>query len=85
MKTFMMIITLVWLLTSCAMTANTPQQDQTYAAWAACQADGRIPAQAQLTRVEPDGRYWMFGLAGSYGFAAAQTCMNEQFTKMRTK
>ncbi len=81
MKKLTMITALVWLATGCA--GNTLQQDMTYTAWANCQADGRIASQAQLTRVEPDGRYWMFGLAGSFGFGEAQKCMNEQFAKMR--
>jgi hypothetical protein len=66
------------LLAGCA-TANTPQQEKTYAAWAACQAEGRIPHTMQLQRVEADGRWWWQG----YGQSAIKTCMAEQFGKMR--
>jgi hypothetical protein len=67
------------LLTGCASLGNTPQQEMSYAAWAACQADGRIPHTMQLRRVEPDGRWWWEG----YGQSAITTCMAEQFDKMR--
>lgn len=79
----MILLVSAVMVAACAHMGNTLAQDLTYAAWANCQADGRIPIQAQLTRVEVDGRYSMLGVAGSFGFAKAQECMNEQFTKMR--
>jgi hypothetical protein len=65
---------------SCA--GNTLRQDLVYTAWDKCQAEGRIPSQVILTRVDLDGRYWIQGLAGSYGFGDTQTCISEQVAKM---
>lgn len=68
------------LLAGCAALKNTPQQDQSSAAWAACKAEGRT-GNLQLIRVEPDGRYWFSYSAG--GYEDAKACMAEQFAKMR--
>ena len=66
------------LLTACA-TTQTPEQLRVENAWAACQQEGRIPLQVRLTRIETNGRYWISGDAGTYGFQDTQACMSEKF------
>jgi predicted secreted Zn-dependent protease len=66
-------------LLGCA-TGQTPEQFRVEQAWAACQQAGRIPWQVKLTRIEPNGRYWISGDAGTYGFQDTQTCMAEKFS-----
>ena len=66
------------LVTACA-TAHTPEQLRVEQAWAACQREGRIPLQVRLTRIETNGRYWISGDAGTYGFQDTQACMSEKF------
>ena len=48
------ILTMVFV-SSCATTTNTPQQDYIYELARGCT---NIP-NAQLKRVDPDGRYWI--------------------------
>ncbi len=64
-------------LAGCASLGNTPAQDRSFAAWSACQAAGRIPAGAQLTRVGPDGRYYYTYL--DTGTQGIKDCMAEYF------
>jgi predicted secreted Zn-dependent protease len=66
------------LVTACA-TTQTPEQLRVEDAWAACQREGRIPLQVRLTRIETNGRYWISGDAGTYGFQDTQACMSEKF------
>lgn len=71
-------------LAACATTANTPQQDRTYAAWAKCQAEGHdARGSVKLERVEPDGRprFWMTG-DGMAGWQEVRQCMTEQMAKI---
>ena len=75
-----LLILFAMVTVSCA--GNTLRQDLVYTAWDKCQAEGRIPSQVILTRVDLDGRYWIQGLAGSYGFADTQKCISEQVAKM---
>ncbi len=82
MLRFTALLVIASVVTACAQTGNTLKQDLTYAAWDKCQAEGRIPSQVQLTRVELDGRYWIQGATGSFGFGDTFKCMNEQFAKM---
>ena len=35
---------------------NTPAQDAMWAAYDECRAEGRVPPNVQLLRVDPDGR-----------------------------
>jgi hypothetical protein len=65
-------------LGACESMKPTPQQLLVEDAWAACQREGRIPLQVKLTRIQPDGTYWIEGNAGSYGFADTQACMTEK-------
>jgi hypothetical protein len=75
---------LALLLAGCSAVSNTPQQEKTYAAWAACQAEGRIDGNVQLTRVQSDGRWWWATRDGSFGVGPIKECMAEQFAKMRS-
>jgi hypothetical protein len=67
-------------LAACA-TANTPQQDRTWAAYNACK--GRIPANITIDRVEPDGRYYWQTREGSFGQSQLENCMREEFAKTK--
>jgi len=63
-------------------TANTPAQERSYAAFAACQAAGKIPIGATLDRVQADGRmlihYHQDGLSDWDG---VKTCLAEERRK----
>jgi predicted secreted Zn-dependent protease len=72
------VVVVALLVTACA-TANTPAQLRVEEAWSACQREGRIPLQVRLTRIETNGRYWISGDAGTYGFQDTQACMSEKF------
>jgi predicted secreted Zn-dependent protease len=72
------VVVVVLLVTACA-TAHTPEQLRVEEAWAACQREGRIPLQVRLTRIETNGRYWISGDAGTFGFQDTQACMSEKF------
>jgi predicted secreted Zn-dependent protease len=70
------------MLAGCATTTTqTPEQLRVEEAWAACQREGRIPLQVRLTRVETNGRYWISGDAGTFGFQDTQACMSEKFLR----
>jgi hypothetical protein len=56
MRAPVLALALLMLVTGCAMLANTPAQDQTWAACESCKAT--LPPQCQITLVERDGRYW---------------------------
>ena len=47
-----------FLLGACATAKNTPQQDLVLSTYNQCKAEGRVPSNIQLDRVEPDGRAW---------------------------
>ncbi len=70
------------LLAGCATFQNTPAQDRTWAAYAACKAQGRV-SQGQIYRVEPDGRWWFRGTDTLYGYQELQACMREEFAKRK--
>jgi hypothetical protein len=74
-----LVASLPLLLMACASFQNTLAQGLAQAAWDACQAEGRIPNQVQLTRIDVDGGIHWFGLAGSFGFADAQNCIQEKY------
>jgi hypothetical protein len=67
------------LLTGCAST-NTPAQDRAWAAYSACQAEGRVNPNVQITRVEASGRWWWATRDASMGVAELTACMNEKLT-----
>src|SRR5207253_4237313 len=47
---------LIGLAVGCASVQNTPAQDAVWAAYNQCCAEGRVPSNVQLMRVDPDGR-----------------------------
>ena len=67
-------------LAACA-TANTPQQDRTWAAYDACKK--RVPTNITIDRVEPDGRYWWRTREGSLWQSQLQDCMREELAKTK--
>src|SRR5436309_11665643 len=71
------------LLTGCASTGNTLQQDRVWDAYAACKASRSVPTNIQIERVEPDGRYWYRTGDGSFGQQALQACMQEELAKWK--
>jgi predicted secreted Zn-dependent protease len=74
-----LVVVVAALATACASFHQTPEQLRVEQAWSACQQDGRIPLQVRLTRIEPNGRYWISGDAGTFGFQDTQVCMSEKF------
>ena len=64
-------------LVGCASMQNTPQQDIVWEAYRQCQYEGRISNNVQMTRVEPDGRYWYQMMNGSRGGIEIQNCIDE--------
>ena len=62
----------------CASVQNTPAQDAVWAAYNQCRSEGRVPANVQLMRVEPDGRAWYQTYSSSYGGADFERCMTEK-------
>jgi len=73
------LISSALLLAGCA-SANTPAQDRTWAAYSACQAEGRVHNNVQITRVEASGRWWWATQDASKGVAELNACMNEKLT-----
>lgn len=71
------------LAAGCAALKNTPEPDIVWKAHAACQMEGRISNNVILTRVEPDGRYWIETRNGNAGLPAFVDCMNEKFRAAR--
>jgi hypothetical protein len=57
---------------------NTPAQDAVWAAYNQCRAEGRVPANVQLMRVDPDGRAYYQTYTSSYGGADFERCMTEK-------
>ena len=82
-KIFCLTLTVLALAMAagCAAMQNTPAQERTWAAYHACQAEQRVPGNIQMTRVEPDGRYWYQWMSSAYGAEGFQQCMTE---KVRT-
>jgi len=68
-------------IAGCA-TANTPEQERTWAAYEACKAQGRV-THVYIYRVEPNGLARWRASDTAYGFQEAQACMKEQLAKPR--
>jgi len=68
------------ILAACATVENTPQQDLVWSAYNQCKAEGRIPANIQLTRIEPDGRAWYSTYSSMYGAQALERCTMEKIS-----
>jgi hypothetical protein len=66
-KLVALVALLLTAFTGCAGIQNTVQQDLVYEAFRQCRYEGRWPADILLTRVEPDGRYWV--LVGGAGIS----------------
>src|SRR5215831_16657225 len=73
------------IVVGCASVENTPAQDAVWAAYNQCRAEGRVPANVQLLRVEPDGRAWYQTYQGSYGSADFQSCITEKIAASAAK
>jgi hypothetical protein len=82
MRSVIALVIVVTVFAACESLRPTPEQQRVEDAWAACQKDGRIPNQVKLTRIETNGRYWIGGDAGSFGFADTQACMAEKSRTM---
>ena len=62
------------LLAGCVTFADTPAQQRTYAALEACKA--LKPANREVVRVEPDGRWWSSGMdIAAPGLAEWKACV----------
>jgi len=70
----------VAILAGCATVQNTPQQDLVWSAYNQCKAEGRIPANIQLERVEPNGRPWFSAYSSAYGAQELERCLNEKMS-----
>jgi hypothetical protein len=69
-------------LTGCATMRNTPAQDAMWAAYDQCRAEGRVPPNVQLLRVDPDGRAYYQTYTSSYGGADFERCINEKTSRL---
>ncbi len=68
------------ILGACTTIQNTPKQDLVWSAYNQCRADGRIPSNIQLIRVEPDGRAWYSTYSSAYGAQELERCMTEKIS-----
>jgi hypothetical protein len=72
------VILVALLLGACASLQNTPQQDLVWSAYNGCKAEGRIPSNIQLIRVEPDGRAWFSTYSSAYGAQQLERCITDK-------
>jgi hypothetical protein len=68
------------ILGACTTVQNTPQQDLVWSAYNRCKAEGRIPNNLQVVRVEPDGRAWYSAYSSAYGSQALERCVTEKIS-----
>ena len=68
------------MLGACATVQNTPQQDLVWSAYNQCKAEGRVPANIQLERVEPNGRPRFSAYSSAYGAQELERCLNEKIS-----
>jgi hypothetical protein len=71
------------LVAGCGTLRNTPAQDMVWGANSACEMEGRVSNNVVITRVEPDGRYWVETRNGNAGLPAFFECMNEKMRAAR--
>ena len=57
---------------------NTPRQDLIWSVYRQCTAEGRIPTNIQMVRVEPDGRVWYAANRTAYGLQELERCIDEK-------
>ncbi len=81
MRTLALVFILA--LAGCASLQNTPAQDRTWAAYRQCKDEGRIRGNAQVLRVEADGRYWYEGRSGNLGLDDMHACIAEKVKAAR--
>ncbi len=68
-------------IVGCASVQNTPAQDAVWAAYNQCRAEGRVPANVQLMRVDPDGRAYYQTYTSSFGGADFERCLTEKMNR----
>ncbi len=67
------------LVGACTLTThNTPRQDLIWSTYKQCKAEGRIPSNIQLDRVDLDGRAWYSANRTAYGAQELERCINEK-------
>ena len=71
-------------LVACMTGQNTPQQDLVWSAYKQCKAEGHVPSNIQLDRVEPDGRAWYSANRTTYGAQELERCMTEKISSTGT-
>jgi len=67
------------VLGACATVQNTAEQDLVWSAYRQCKAEGRIPNNVQLVRVDPDGRASYSAYSSGYGSQELERCIAEKF------
>ena len=67
------------VLGACATVQNTAEQDLVWSAYRQCKAEGRIPTNVQLVRVDPDGRASYTAYSSGYGSQELERCIAEKF------
>ena len=68
------------ILGACATVQNTREQDLVWSAYNQCKAEGRIPNNVQLVRVESDGRASYSAYSSGYGAQEIERCVAEKFS-----
>ena len=80
----MALVSLI-LVGACTMTTqNTSRQDLVWSTYKQCQAEGRIPSNIQLDRVDLDGRVWYSANRSAYGAQELERCINEKVSPIPT-
>ena len=67
------------ILGACISVRNTPEQDLVWSAYNQCRAEGRIPNNVQLVRVEPNGRASYSTYSSGYGAQELERCITAKF------
>ncbi len=62
-------------IVGCSAAQNTQGQDAMWVAYHQCRSEGRVPANVQLIRVEPNGHGWYQTYSSSYGGADFERCI----------
>ena len=65
------------------MMRNTPHKTWCGAPTPPAEMEGRVSNNVVITRVEPDGRYWVETRNGNAGLPAFFECMNEKMRAAR--
>jgi opacity protein-like surface antigen len=65
-------------IVGCSAAQNTRGQDAMWVAYLQCRSEGRVPANVQLIRVEPNGHGWYQTYSSSYGGADFERCITEK-------